>query len=74
MAPEILESKGYGVGVDYWSLGILIFEMLTGTTPFDDEDPYQVFKNIRNNEVKYPRWIKASSKALIKSLLTKDPS
>ena len=54
MAPEILEQKGYGTSVDFWSLGILIYEMLTGVTPFDDDDPFEVFKNIRKNEVKYP--------------------
>jgi len=40
--------------------------MLTGTTPFDDEDPYQVFKNIKKNEIKYPRWIKSSAKSLLR--------
>lgn len=46
MAPEILDQKGYGTAVDFWSLGIIVYEMLTGTTPFDDEDPYEVFNNI----------------------------
>lgn len=69
MAPEILEQKGYGTTVDFWSLGILIYEMLTGVTPFDDDDPFEVFKNIKKNEVKYPRWLKTSSKAFIRNLL-----
>ena len=54
MAPEIIEQNGYGIGVDYWSLGIIIYEMLTGTTPFDDEDPFIVFENIKKKQVKYP--------------------
>ena len=75
MAPEVIDSKGkgYGVACDYWSLGILIFEMISGTTPFDDEDPYKIFKNIQSKEVKFPRWFKTSAKALIKGLLKKDP-
>jgi len=74
MAPEILESKGYGTAVDFWSLGIIIYEMLTGTTPFDDEDPYEVFNNIWRNEIKYPWFIKSSSKAFLRALLKKDPT
>jgi len=73
MAPEILEQKGYGTSVDFWSLGILIYEMLTGVTPFDDDDPFEVFKNIKKNEVKYPWWLKTSSKAFLRSLLRKNP-
>jgi serine/threonine protein kinase len=52
MAPEVVNSKGkgYGISVDYWSLGILIYEMISGTTPFDDEDTYEIFKNIAKKE------------------------
>jgi len=42
MAPEVIDNKGkgYGIACDYWSLGIIIYEMISGTTPFDDEDTY----------------------------------
>jgi len=75
MAPEVIDSKGkgYGIAVDYWALGILIFEMIAGTTPFDDKDPYEIFKNIQKKEVKFPKWIKYSAKTIIKGLLKKDP-
>ena len=66
MAPEALDQKGYGTSVDFWSLGILVYEMLTGQTPFDAEDPFQVFQNIRKNEIKYPRWLKSSSKSFLR--------
>lgn len=42
MAPEVIDNKGkgYGLPCDFWSLGIIIYEMISGTTPFDDEDTY----------------------------------
>lgn len=74
MAPEVVEGKGYGLAVDFWSLGILIFEMMAGTTPFDDKDPYKIFKNIQKREPKFPKWFKTAAKSLIKGLLKKDPT
>ena len=46
-APEMLARKGYGKAIDWWSLGVLLYEMLTGTTPFGDEDTRKMFKNIK---------------------------
>ena len=40
LAPEIIQSKGHSKGVDYWALGILIFEMIAGFPPFYDENPF----------------------------------
>lgn len=74
MAPEILLRKGYGLAADWWALGILIFEMLTGRTPFDDDDPYEVFEKVMNKKVHYPRNISTAAKTLLRGFLTKDPS
>jgi cGMP-dependent protein kinase len=45
MAPEVVTSKGYGLAVDYWSLGIMVFEFLYGVFPFgnDLDDPYAIY-------------------------------
>ncbi|KAF9586073.1 hypothetical protein BGW38_009988 [Lunasporangiospora selenospora] len=46
MAPEILASKGYDYGVDYWSLGCILFEFLSGYSPFQAEDTRQTCVNV----------------------------
>mmetsp|Transcript_73483 Transcript_73483/g.110857 ORF Transcript_73483/g.110857 Transcript_73483/m.110857 type:complete len:97 (-) Transcript_73483:381-671(-) len=43
LAPEILLNKGHGKPVDWWTLGILIYEMLAGIDPFNDEDPMAIY-------------------------------
>jgi serine/threonine protein kinase len=45
-APEMLENKGYGKGVDWWALGTLAYEMLTGLPPFYDQSLEQMYKKI----------------------------
>ncbi|KAH0084099.1 Pkinase-domain-containing protein, partial [Aureobasidium melanogenum] len=55
LAPEVVSSKGYNKSVDWWSLGILIFEMLCGFTPFwDSGSPLKIYENILRGRVKYP--------------------
>ena len=54
IAPEVLDGKGYGVSADYWSLGILIFELICGRTPFDSEDPYDILEMVRSSRVRLP--------------------
>ena len=46
MAPETIMCLGHNQGVDWWALGILIYEMLSGYTPFYDYDTYGIYKNI----------------------------
>jgi len=55
LAPEILLNKGHGKPVDWWCLGIMIYEMLAGQAPFTDEDPMQVYQKILKGKVKFPR-------------------
>ena len=71
MAPESCQGKGYGFAVDWWSFGIIIYEMIVGTTPFDDDDPMTVFKRILSTKPFYPKTMSSSAKNLIKGLLKK---
>jgi serine/threonine protein kinase len=74
LAPEILNRQGHGRAVDWWSLGALLYEMLTGLPPFYCQDRERLFEKIRKSELHYPPSLSQNAKALLKGLLTKDPS
>ena len=54
MAPEIIAGKGHGKEVDWWSVGILLFEMLTGMPPFNAKSRNQLQKQITGGKLKFP--------------------
>mmetsp|Transcript_35716 Transcript_35716/g.57772 ORF Transcript_35716/g.57772 Transcript_35716/m.57772 type:complete len:332 (+) Transcript_35716:75-1070(+) len=72
LAPEIIQSKGHGKGVDWWALGILIYEMLAGFPPFYDENPFGIYQKILAGKVEFPRHFDSNAKDLIKKLLVAD--
>ncbi|KAI8453490.1 kinase-like domain-containing protein [Phakopsora pachyrhizi] len=76
LAPEIVQSKGYNKSVDWYALGVLIFEMLAGYPPFycEEESPMRLYEKIIAGKVRYPSYFNSSSKDLLKSLLTADLS
>jgi protein kinase A len=74
LAPEILTSKGHGKGVDWWTLGILIYEMIAGIDPFSADDPIMVYQNILKGVLKFPRTFDNDAKSLVKHLLQADLS
>jgi len=73
LAPEIVTGQGHGRGVDWWTLGILIYEMLASFPPFFDDEPIETYKKIIKNRIKFPRYFSAESKDLIKGLLRSKP-
>lgn len=74
IAPEILLGKKYTFSVDWWSFGVLVYEMLIGQSPFQGDNEDELFESIRTDTPHYPRWITKESKSLIEQLFERDPS
>jgi len=74
LAPEILLEQGYGKMVDWWSLGILIFEMATGYRPFSNKNRDKLFEDIKETAPMIPNHFSKNMKDLITKLLEKDPT
>lgn len=76
LAPEIIQSQGHGKAVDYWSLGILLFEMLAGYPPFYSSSPIGVYERILQgiDSVVFPPCIDRRAQHLIRNLLQPDLS
>ena len=69
MAPEIIESDNYDFSVDIWSLGILLYELLFGHSPFKDKTTKNTIVNIKLHELKFDKEISEDCKDLINKLL-----
>jgi len=72
LAPEIIQSKGHGIAVDWWALGILIFEMLAGHPPYYDEHPFGIYQKILSSRLDFPSHIDLKAKDLMKRFLMHD--
>ncbi|XP_076459657.1 cGMP-dependent protein kinase 1-like isoform X2 [Babylonia areolata] len=75
VAPEIILNKGHDISADYWSLGILMFELLTGSPPFAGTDPMKTYNLILKgvDAVDFPRKITKKAQNLIKKLCRDNP-
>ena len=73
MAPEILQEVGHSFAVDWWCLGVLIFEMHTGHTPFVSQNKKEMYINILKNPPVYPASFPPLARDLCNLLLHKDP-
>ncbi|GMH38577.1 hypothetical protein BSKO_06461 [Bryopsis sp. KO-2023] len=74
LAPEVIQSRGHGKAVDWWGLGIMMFEMLSGYPPFHHENPFVIYQRILEGRVEYPKHFDPWAKDLIKKLLAADQS
>ena len=61
MSPEVVLNKNYAENIDLWSLGILLYEMINGYTPFDAKCSSEIMKNIVNKEISFIFIIKSIS-------------
>ncbi|EPS74416.1 hypothetical protein M569_00341, partial [Genlisea aurea] len=74
MAPEIIQAKGYDKAVDWWSVGVLLFEMLSGKVPFTGGNPHKLQQKIVKDKVKLPSYLSSDAHSLLKGLLQKEAS
>ncbi|XP_021265198.1 protein kinase C delta type isoform X1 [Numida meleagris] len=74
IAPEILQGLKYTFSVDWWSFGVLLYEMLIGQSPFHGDDEDELFESIRVDTPHYPRWITKESKDILEKLFERDPT
>ena len=75
LAPEIVDRKGHGKAVDWWSVGAIIYEMLTGSPPFNlqNGNREELFDNIRNCNIAIPDHVTPQCKDLLARLFVADP-
>jgi serine/threonine protein kinase len=74
LAPEIILNRGHDRCADWWTLGVIIFEFLSGSPPFYDESRNKVYEKILTNKIEWPRHFDSAAKDIIKKLLVNDPT
>uniref|UniRef100_A0A8C9WIL8 non-specific serine/threonine protein kinase n=1 Tax=Scleropages formosus TaxID=113540 RepID=A0A8C9WIL8_SCLFO len=73
LAPEVLEDNDYGRAVDWWGLGVVMYEMMCGRLPFYNQDHERLFEQILMEDIRFPRNLSPEAQALLAGLLKKDP-
>ncbi|TYI80051.1 hypothetical protein E1A91_D05G064400v1 [Gossypium mustelinum] len=74
VAPEVLRKKGYdGSKADIWSCGVILYVLLAGFLPFQDENIMKMYRKVFKAEFEFPLWFSTESKRLISKLLVADP-
>ncbi|KAG5648339.1 hypothetical protein DXG03_004911 [Asterophora parasitica] len=74
LAPEILTAQGYDKTIDWWTLGVLLYEMLAGLPPFYDEVTDDMYRKILNDPLNFGPEIESEARSVLTGLLTRDPS
>ncbi|RYP71920.1 hypothetical protein DL771_004523 [Monosporascus sp. 5C6A] len=76
LAPELLMGQGYNKTVDWWTLGVLLYEMLTGLPPFYDENTNEMYRKILSEPLHFPGAdvVPPAAKDLLSKLLNRDPA
>ena len=74
LAPEIINNRGHDEKVDIWCIGVLLFELMTGTVPFQGKDIETLKSNILHLRISWPKEINKEAKDLITKILKLDPS
>ena len=73
LAPEVLEDNDYGRAVDWWGVGVVMYEMICGHLPFYNRNHEVLFDLILHEEIRLPATLGSSAKDLLSNMLNKDP-
>lgn len=73
VAPEVFLNKEYGTAVDWWSFGIVVYEMLTGLPPWYSQNPHTMRKHILKKPLVFPSYVSEEARGLLRGLLHRDP-
>lgn len=73
MAPEVLQQAGHGLGVDYWGLGMLVYEMMTGLPPWYTTDRSKLLRRLQSAPLQIPSYFSSASAHCVGSLLERSP-
>jgi len=74
IAPEILQDLPYNESVDWWALGVLMYEMMAGQPPFEADNEEDLFESIQHDDVLYPVWLSKDAISILKGFMTKNPT
>jgi serine/threonine protein kinase len=74
LAPEVLGRLGHGQSVDWWGLGMLVYEMLTGLPPWYTHNKKQLLLNLRTAPITFPEYISDGARLYVSALLNRNPS
>ncbi|KAJ3804418.1 kinase-like domain-containing protein [Lentinula lateritia] len=74
IAPELLESQGYTKTVDWWTLGVLLYEMMTGLPPFYDDNVNTMYQRILTDPLNFPPDMPSEARSVMTGLLQRDPA
>lgn len=74
LAPELLLGQGYTKSVDWWTLGVLLYEMMNGLPPFYDENIQEMYRKILEDPLRFPDDMDKDARHLLTALLTRDPT
>ncbi|XP_014345547.2 cGMP-dependent protein kinase 2-like [Latimeria chalumnae] len=73
LAPELLRNEGHDCAADYWSLGILVYELLVGSPPFSSSDPQRLYSRILDGVIKYPAHMSDAARSIVNKLCRQRP-
>lgn len=72
--PKVLEDNDYGRAVDWWGLGVVMYEMMCGRLPFYNQDHEKLFELILMEDIRFPRTLGPEARSLLSGLLKKEPT